>query len=63
MSGVQHAASNEQVSKFWLLRKMAEVLGLEVIVSPVDTPKINRVLKPTIELPSLAWALGRLSDD
>jgi dTDP-4-dehydrorhamnose reductase len=63
LSGVQHAASNEQVSKFWLLRKMAEVLGLEVIVSPVDTPQINRILKPTIELPPLAWALGRLSDD
>ncbi len=63
LSGLHHAASNEQVSKFWLLRKMAEVLELDIHVNPVDTPKVNRILQPTIELPSLAWALGRLADD
>lgn len=62
-SGLHHAASREHVSKFWLLRKMVEVLELDITVSPVDTPKINRILKPTIELPSLAWALGRLSEE
>ena len=62
LTGLHHAASVEHVSKFWLLRKLAEIWGLDIRVNPVDMPVVNRLLKPTIELPPLAWALERIAD-
>ncbi len=61
LTGLVQVASAEKVSKFWLLNELSNLLGLGVTVKPVNEPRIDRALAPTIPgLPPLREALERL---
>ncbi len=55
--GLHHAVSNEKVSKYWLVNTLAEIWQLRLAVRRVESPEIDRALRPTMELPPLKEAL------
>ncbi len=63
LAGLTHVASAEKLSKYQLLLKMIDLLGLDVKVKPVETPAIDRALAPTSTLEPLRTALERLAND
>lgn len=55
--GLVHLSTRQPISKLDLINLIVKRLGLSIIVNPAETPIINRVLKPTIELKSIWTAM------
>ena len=58
--GIEHLATGEKVTKYEVLATVRRLLGLQVQVIPVDMPRIDRALQPTILLPPLEHELREL---